>query len=115
AKPVGKREGEGITPPKEGQVSMRFGDSWRITQSESLFDDLPGQDVARYTNRAFGTSPATPDKLSPGARSRAIATCQGAGLTGLALNNCVLDVGATGDPAFAAAEAATTITMPKIP
>ncbi len=109
------RQGVVMTPPSNGQVGPSFGNSWRITQQESLFDDLPGQDVARYTNAAWGTAPATPDKLGQAARSRATILCQGAGLTGLSLTDCILDVGATGDPSFAAAEAATSSTRPQVP
>ncbi|MHB8492414.1 MAG: RHS repeat-associated core domain-containing protein, partial [Solirubrobacteraceae bacterium] len=115
AKDLVTRQGVVITPPSNGQVSPSFGNSWRITEQESLFDDLPGQDVARYAKAVWGTAPATADLLGQPALSRALTACQGAGLTGLTLTNCILDVGATGDPTFAAAEAATSSTRPQVP
>jgi hypothetical protein len=78
-----------------------FGDSWRFSQAESLFDDLPGQDVARYTNRRIPNADAS-TSLDAARRNAATALCSALGVTDPAiLAACILDVALTGDPAFA--------------
>ena len=37
-------------------VYKEFGDSWRISQAESLFDYPPGKDTGTFTNRSFPNS-----------------------------------------------------------
>lgn len=77
-----------------------FGESWRVSQGDSLFDDLPGQDVARYANRQIPSSDAT-TSLEPARRDAAAALCAALGVTDPAiLAACILDVGLTGNPLF---------------
>jgi RHS repeat-associated protein len=84
-----------------------FGNSWRITQAESLFDYLPGQSTATFTNLSIPTAPATVAALPDAARTQAAATCAALGVTVQpALDDCILDVGLSGDPSYAASAVA---------
>jgi hypothetical protein len=84
-----------------------FGDSWRITQAESLFDYGPGEDTRTYTRPDFPSALVTASDLPPMARGVAEAVCRDAGVTAPDfLADCVLDIGVTGDPEFAASAAA---------
>ncbi len=85
----------------------QFGDSWRITQAESLFDYAPGQDTSTFTLPDFPIAPATIDMLDPDTRAQAEALCKAVGVTTEpGLTNCILDVGVTGDSSYAAGAAA---------
>ena len=87
-----------------------FGTSWRITQSESLFDYGPGQSTATFTKPEIPTGPATIDALDASTRSHAEALCRAMGVTlEPTLTNCILDVGITGDPSYAASAAAVQV------
>ncbi|HEX6116815.1 MAG TPA: VWD domain-containing protein [Solirubrobacterales bacterium] len=80
----------------------RFGDSWRIRQRDSLFDYPRGRDTADYTRRGFPGRRLTVGSLPGDARRRAERICREAGVTDpTVLENCILDVAATGDRAFA--------------
>jgi RHS repeat-associated protein len=97
--------------PADPQLFTRlhgpFADSWRIGQDESLFDYPPGESTATFTIPGFPSAPATVDGLEAGARAAAIAACHAAGLrTEPTRTNCILDVGLTGDPSYAAGAAA---------
>jgi hypothetical protein len=84
-----------------------FGNSWRISQAESLFDYQPGESTATFTHLDFPSSPATVASLDPGARATAEAVCRALGVQSEPwLDDCILDVGVTGDSSFAASEAA---------
>jgi hypothetical protein len=74
-----------------------FGDSWRVTAAESLFDYGPGESTLTYTDRSFPDRPTTSADLDPSTRDSARQLCQAAGVTdpGL-LEACVLDAGLTG-------------------
>jgi RHS repeat-associated protein len=81
-----------------------FGNSWRIKQSESLFHYWPGESTASFTNLKTPTKEVRASSLSPEGRSRAEQVCKAAGIRGEPiLDDCILDVGITGIPAFAAA------------
>jgi len=78
----------------------RFGDSWRIAQAGSLFTYAPGKSTASYTYRR------TPRPVKLPARTRAAAAAACASITNpLIRRDCVLDVGVTGERAFATAGA----------
>jgi len=78
-----------------------FGESWRVSQADSLFDDLPGQDVARYTNRQIPNADAS-TTVDTARRYAAAALCAKLGVTDpTILAACILDVALTGDPTFA--------------
>jgi hypothetical protein len=79
-----------------------FGDSWRITQQESLFDYDKGQTTTSFTDLDFPYEPDPLASVTDAQRQSAEAACRRAGLTdGRALAECILDVAATGDQAFA--------------
>ncbi len=87
-----------------------FGASWRITQSESLFDYGPGQSTATYTKPAIPTAPATIDALDTTARGNAETLCRAMGVSlEPVLTDCILDVGLTGDSSYAASAAAVQV------
>ncbi|MEP7158397.1 MAG: RHS repeat-associated core domain-containing protein, partial [Chloroflexota bacterium] len=96
-----------------------FGEGWRITQADSLFDDLPGLDVARYTIAGYPDEAGSVDALNAAVRAEAHQFCLSAGLAGPILDACVLDVGLTGNAGMVlgaqAAAAATTIASPPEP
>ncbi|WP_177233629.1 SBBP repeat-containing protein [Stigmatella erecta] len=106
------RDGTPLTPPLSFtqlyKSTTNFADSWRITQAESLFDYGQGESTATFTNRSLPASTASTSELTPAQHQAAQQTCQTAGVTDpLQLDDCILDVAFTGDPAFAtgAAEA----------
>jgi RHS repeat-associated protein len=87
-----------------------FGTSWRISQSESLFDYGPGRSTATFTKPEIPTGPATIDGLDATTRRNAEALCRAMGVTlEPTLTNCILDVGITGDPSYAASAAAVQV------
>lgn len=84
-----------------------FGDSWRISQTESLFTYGPGKDTSTYTRPDFPSALVTASDLPAMARGMAEAVCRSAGVTeGDFLADCALDVGVTGNAEFAASAAA---------
>ncbi|MFT3770593.1 MAG: DNRLRE domain-containing protein [Minicystis sp.] len=88
-----------------GTLVGQFGQSWRISQAESLFDYAPGEDSSTF-NVACATRPLTSQSLSASAYAAAQAACAAAGVTDPhVLDACILDVGATGDTSYAAAAA----------
>ncbi|NER83371.1 MAG: hypothetical protein F6K42_28225 [Leptolyngbya sp. SIO1D8] len=85
------------------QLYRQFGDSWRITQAESLFDYGPGQSTQTFTNRSFPSRFPTLTGIVPAQIEAATQTCQEAGVEPIFLEGCVFDVAATGQPDFATA------------
>ena len=83
----------------------QFGDSWRIRQSESLFDYPLGQYTANFTDTAFPRQLVTLNGVAPARIDAALTTCQEAGVDEALLDGCVFDVAATGDNTFANAAA----------
>ena len=85
----------------------QFGNSWRISQSESLFDYQPGESTATFQKPNIPSAEATVASLSPDVRAKASATCQAFGVRSEPLlDDCTLDVGMTGDASYAADTAA---------
>ncbi|GAA2353518.1 hypothetical protein GCM10010170_044900 [Dactylosporangium salmoneum] len=102
-------------PATAAQLYGAYSASWRITQAESLFDYATGQSTATFTDLTFPSAVATVDDLSAAVRQAAIVTCQAAGVTDPAyLNDCILDVGLTGNAATAlsAAKSQTVAVAP---
>jgi hypothetical protein len=93
-------------PPKFEDLYPRFADSWRVTQSQSLFDYGPDQNTATFTNLTFPARPISIANLQN--RSAAETVCRQRGVAEQhILEACVLDVGLTGQAIFAT-DAATT-------
>lgn len=77
-----------------------FGDSWRITQGESLFDYEPGEDTDSFTVAGLPTAPVSLADLDPDARANAEAACSD--IEGQPESDwCVVDVACSGQPALA--------------
>ena len=102
-------------PPVFQELHPGYADSWRISQAESLFDYGAGETTETFTDRTFPDAPARPPDLPPAVRAAAEAQCDLFGIVVPEIrDNCVVDVGITGDPEFAtsaatAQEAATGI------
>lgn len=79
----------------------QFGDSWRVTPAESLFDYAPGQSTATFTDRSFPNSIFTLNAIAPADLNAAVNTCEEAGVEAALMDGCVFDVAATGEPSFA--------------
>lgn len=80
----------------------RFGDAWRVTDAESLFDYAAGQSTATFTDRTFPDKPMTVADLPADRAAAARELCQQLGVTDAGrLEECVLDVAATGQALFA--------------
>ncbi len=89
------------------KLYRQFGDSWRVQPGESLFDYAPGESRATFTDLAIPSSTMTVESLPPSARADAEAICRAVGIvTQPLVDDCTLDVGVTGNPGYAAAEAA---------
>ncbi|MBE9069007.1 hypothetical protein IQ260_20390, partial [Leptolyngbya cf. ectocarpi LEGE 11479] len=83
------------------QLNQQFGDSWRITQAESLFDYPTGLTTASFTNRGFPEQYLTLNGVSDAELEAAIAECEAAGVPEDQMDGCVFDVAATGNSSFA--------------
>ena len=99
-----------VVEPEQGDFTVPlyavFGDSWRVTPDESLFDYEPATTTETFTDRQYPSVGATVDSLSPADRERAEQLCRGAGIVDERfLEACILDVGTTGDAGFVAASA----------
>ncbi len=90
------------TPAEFALLYKSFGRSWRISQRNSLFVYPRGKDTNSYTINDFPSGAYTVETLSPPAFASAERACAAAGVNDPAvLGDCILDVGATGDPGFA--------------
>lgn len=79
----------------------RYADSWRIDNDESLFDYAPGEGTEAYQRPGVPGRIAI-DQLPLDVRESSREICEEAGVVHPSLlEDCVVDVGCTGDPAFA--------------
>jgi hypothetical protein len=86
--------------PSFETLYQTFGQSWRITQAQSLFDYGPGESTATFTDRSYPDRRVTAVDLPNRATAEAI--CRRAGVTEpRTLEDCILDVGLTGELAYA--------------
>lgn len=77
-------------------------DSWRIAAAESLFYYDPGDSTAAFTIEGVPVEPVTADDLPADAFADAEQICTEVGVDSTdVLEMCILDVGITGDAAFA--------------
>ncbi len=89
-------------------VNGRFADAWRITDATSLFDYDPGRSTASYTVKPYPTDQTygSLDDLSSGQRAAGDSACSA--ITDAELHDdCVFDVGVSGDGGFAGGYGAT--------
>lgn len=78
-----------------------FGESWRVSAGESLFDYGAGEDTATFTDLSFPDTHVTIDDLDPAEVTIAEALCEFAGITDPQLLEwCIFDYAATGDISF---------------
>jgi hypothetical protein len=80
----------------------QFADAWRVTDATTLFDYDPGKSTASYTIKPYPVDGKviTIADLTPAQRAAGEAAC--AAITNPVLHDdCVLDVGLTGDAGFA--------------
>lgn len=104
--------GDDLVTRDGSEVSEEFEDlygtfaaDWRVTDESSLFTYAEGESTATYADPSFPAAP--PPELSGDVRRAARRTCFDAGVRDpTILRNCVLDVGLTGDEAFATRAAA---------
>lgn len=83
----------------------QFGDSWRISQAESLFDYGFNQSTETFTDRSFPQTFFTLNAVAPIQIEAAVDTCRNAGVAEALMGGCVFDVAATGQSDFATAAA----------
>jgi hypothetical protein len=84
------------------QLNKDFGNSWRVSQQESLFDYPQGKSTATFTDKAFPDAYLTLDMLSPTQLENARSQCLNSGVDANLLEGCIFDVGFTGFSEFAA-------------
>ncbi|MFW6079099.1 MAG: EB domain-containing protein [Gemmatimonadota bacterium] len=97
----------GLPAAYQGNVEGIFGDSWRISQSESLFDYPEGETTQDYTDRSFPERPVDLASYPDERREWAERTCREAGVqAGRLLDDCIYDLLVTGDERFARGAAA---------
>jgi hypothetical protein len=96
-------------------IYRAFGDSWRVTPRSALFDYAPGQSTRTFTNRSFPARIVSSGELSKALRAQAEQMCRRLGIRDRRmLEDCVLDVGVTGDARFAADAALVARTGKKL-
>lgn len=88
-----------------GILYGQYGNSWRITQKQSLFRYARGKSTRSYTRLNYPPRATTFAGLSKAARARARRVCEAAGIRLRAvLLDCELDVGVTNDDAYASGD-----------
>ncbi|MBV9344427.1 MAG: hypothetical protein JOZ03_05485 [Gammaproteobacteria bacterium] len=91
----------------ELQFQRHIGEAGRVKPAESLFHYWPGESTAKFTNIGFPGTADTAATLSPSEHAHGERVCRAFGVDRQPLlDDCILDVGATGQPAIAAASAA---------
>ncbi|WP_242046136.1 MULTISPECIES: VWD domain-containing protein [Calothrix] len=83
------------------KLNKDFGNSWRVSQEESLFDYGQAQSTATFTDKAFPDAYLTLDMLSPAQLEDARSQCLNARVDASLLDGCIFDVGFTGYSEFA--------------
>lgn len=87
-----------------------FGDSWRISDSESLFNYEAGNSTETYQLLDFPKRPITTNDLDEDIYSNAMSKCLSAGITDpVLLNNCILDLALTNNDEFIESSLNTSI------
>ncbi|MCG5470710.1 VWD domain-containing protein [Micromonospora sp. LAH09] len=100
-------------PPTFESLYPGYADSWRVEAPRSLFDYEPGQSTATFTDRRFPDRLLTVGDLPN--RATAELVCRRAGVTDpQTLADCALDVGLTGQVAFAEDAARTQRDVPAV-
>jgi hypothetical protein len=88
----------GVEPSGE-TITHSLADAWRVTQSTSLFDYLPGQSAVTFVDSTFPD--AHVDASNVPNREAAEKNCRAAGISDTTLlENCIVDFGLTSDFLF---------------
>jgi uncharacterized Zn-binding protein involved in type VI secretion len=83
------------------QLYKDFGDSWRISQNESLFDYAPGKSTETFTKRGFPNTYLRLASFIAPQLKHAEAICQKANVGADMMDGCIFDVANTGEAGFA--------------
>ncbi|MEM6254997.1 MAG: VWD domain-containing protein [Cyanobacteria bacterium P01_D01_bin.156] len=83
------------------QLNRQFGDSWRITQAESLFDYPVGMTTANFSDRSFPTQYISLNNASREELDAGVTACREAEVPEDQMDGCVFDTVATGNNGFA--------------
>ncbi|MBE9031662.1 VWD domain-containing protein [filamentous cyanobacterium LEGE 11480] len=83
------------------QMYKEFGNSWRVSAAESLFDYPAGRTTASFVNMAFPKDYLTLNMLGRQRINAARKTCQQARVPADTLEGCIFDVGFSGMSGFA--------------
>lgn len=88
------RDGQVLYDPSPYELHTDFANSWRISQTESLFDYASGTNTATYTDLAEPRAYLSERDLNAVTRNNAETTCLSAGATDpRVLAACIMDVG----------------------
>ena len=95
--------GDLLTQPVAFEALYKvFGAGWRVTAETTLFDYAEGESVDTFYDPLFPKERVRARDIRGEARRKAEAACREAGVTGtINLDDCILDVGLTGDVEFA--------------
>ncbi len=94
----------GLVLPQPAPFKQFYGsfvESWRVTQDSSLFHYEPGETTETFTDRSFPSHYATVAGLTQSQYEHAREVCVAAGVSSDWLEECILDVGSTGDDSLA--------------
>ncbi|MGI0493209.1 VWD domain-containing protein [Alkalinema pantanalense CENA528] len=83
------------------QMYNEFGNSWRVSATESLFDYPQGMTTAKFTDLKFPNEYLTLNMLGRQRIEAAQQTCQKEGVTADMMEGCIFDVGFSGFSGFA--------------
>lgn len=86
-------------------IHRQFGDSWRVSQTESLFDYPAGKNTDSFTKKSFPNGFVILRMLAPQAVQLAEETCRKAEVPNERLEGCLFDVAASGDVSLASVAA----------
>src|SRR5262249_47606533 len=95
---------DGIPVPTPASFEMFYGvfaESWRVAQVNSLFDYAAGETTEPFTDRSSPHHVASAKGLADPDRNLATAVCRAAHVAAEWFDDCLLDVGFTGDASFA--------------
>jgi hypothetical protein len=81
-------------------LHRKFGESWRVSDSETLFDYGVGQAAADFTDRAFPERYLATSMFLPEQVRAADEICRAANVDIDFLQGCIFDVALTGDASF---------------
>ncbi|WP_433728020.1 VWD domain-containing protein [Actinoplanes sp. CA-051413] len=101
--------GEQVTGASAAVLHGRYADSWRITQSESLFTYADSEDTETHTNRSFPPNILTLSDFSEAELNAAATACRAQNVPeGPQFDDCMFDIALTGDDSYAQSAAAVT-------